>query len=353
MFLIHSLSSVLTKNGYKNVQTLEKGDNILDENGNIYSITSITKYEGMSSLIEGGVLKENQKVYQLYYDNWFNKSYVLENDTVLICNKQQEDFDDNQLETNVLSKKCIKDIEKNSTMDSTIDYIGHLNSLSNYIGETSYTENKYNENYGYLLGLYIGFGNIFNNHLFFTFNKEYPNIEDIKMFLSNMLLDGQLDNIDIEQTEFNVIIHFKETNEKIKDLYTTFGSGYNKRVPLDHYQNNSDYLFGFIKGISGVIENDIKLFVLNYSLAYFITFVCSCLGLHYHVYRSNDETPPFELNINDIEEQDDEYIGKIRSVTLLEEDNNNSKTKEFYLIETNSANTESIIVNNIVFYKNI
>lgn len=351
MFLIHSLSSVLTKTGYKNVQALEKGDDIFDGNGNIYSITNITKYENTTSLIDAGILKENQRVYQLYYDNWFNKSYVLENDTVLICNKQQEDFDDNQLETNVLSKKSIKDIEKNSTMDSTIDYIGHLNPLSNYIGEADYTENKYNEDYGHLIGLYMGFGNMFNDRLFFTFNKEYPNIEDIKMFLSNMLLDGELNNIHVEKTEFNLIIQFKETNEKIRDLYTTFGSGYNKRVPHECYQNNSDYLFGFIKGISGVIENDIKLFVLNYSLAYFITFACSCLGLHYHVYRSNNEKPPFELNINDIQEQYDEYIGKIRSVSILEEDDT-SKNREFYLLETNSTSMENIIVNNIIFYKN-
>lgn len=330
MFIVSANSSVLTKSGYVQAKDLEKSQVIIDGEGFEHSIHDVGNYQDVS---------KDTVVYSLFSDNWMTPTLFLSNQSLLLSEPEQQKFGNTVVPSNTIFQENIETIS--NQLDDKSLYLGHFSKVYNLFKSNDL---KVKDNFGLFAGIYIGFGNAIDGDLVFRFNKEYEKFDEIKELLDEYLLVEELDTDEVTENEYCKSVYYKK-NSQYEKIVNDMGCGNDKKISQLYYVTNETFLLNFLKGITNSFENKVKIFIPTVSIAYYVNYICSLFGLHY-TSCTQTWSPPFHIEFKDIEQQLDEYAGKIHSCNKVEENESHS----FIFVEFDH-DVKNIIVNNSVLFE--
>lgn len=232
-----------------------RGTRVLMQNGLYKSIEEIVVGD---ETMFGNVINVKSKPVEMikfYYNNWY---------TPTVCTKDI----------------CVKTINGYETLKSTNTLINlsslSLKQLPKIVTPTDVDLTKYPYEFGYFLGLYIGYGTC-NENVVFRFGPNENLLEQIKEILEKMF------GATVEVSKKNDVYQVSTESKFLIYLLQEFGNKIQRRIPQKYWVNDLDFLTGIFDGL---IDEDPDLKILrcvttSREMAEFFVWLASMINVEF------------------------------------------------------------------------
>lgn len=275
---------VLTNKGYKKISEVKIGDFVLSHKGLWKAVVNVMSryYQGNIDVYTSSLLTNSIEVtpeHPFYNGNgiWVESK---NNQKLMLLNFQHETNDYTFDLLNFVKQRHDQEIILDqSKISLKTKFIGRWGSNSQ---KNSHSINRFinlDENFAYVLGVFIGDGCVYSNHkdgeklkgITITFsNKDQKNLLTIKQILENKFGCDFYINGDINKQNFNNV---RKGNKILADFFSEIcGRGFeNKKIPdliwHSSYEIKKSFLLGVLDSDGCVCRNgSIKLTITNKTL---------------------------------------------------------------------------------------
>ena len=275
---------VLTNKGYKKISEVKIGDFVLSHKGLWKAVVNVMSryYQGNIDVYTSSLLTNSIEVtpeHPFYNGNgiWVESK---NNQKLMLLNFQHETNDYTFDLLNFVKQRHDQEIILDqSKISLKTKFIGRWGSNSQ---KNSHSINRFinlDENFAYVLGVFIGDGCVYSNHkdgeklkgITITFsNKDQKNLLTIKQILENKFGCDFYINGDINKQNFNNV---RKGNKILADFFSEIcGRGFeNKKIPdliwHSSYEIKKSFLLGVLDSNGCVCRNgSIKLTITNKTL---------------------------------------------------------------------------------------
>ena len=304
MYILHPDTDILTEYGYyTKVSSLKAGDRIYNSSLAVVEVKDVE------------LVHEDIELQEINYESVYIHLYCVNDTDLLVSKNNPVNYIKNTLiDIDILEFKTAKQIEPSDNLGSSkniyrniTDNIQLIEYGDNQVVHVNYYLGLYN-------GLYLGFGNITNEHIIeFKFGPKPGLCEELKNIIH--ILFGDHIMVDISHTD-EVFYTLSLYDINVVRYTIVMGIGDMKLFPTQYMIPDDDYMKGIFDGLThyGSLQTLIKYISVNKSVARFFNYCCGILGIRFFNKTKllNNELTRYLLYLKD-NQPDDSFIATVMS----------------------------------------